>query len=268
MKIKDEIVVITGGASGIGKIMGRTALEKGASCLVIWDINEKNLEATVSEFSKLGKVKGYKVDVSDIESIDKAYEATKAECGPVGILINNAGIITNNKTFDAQTDQDIIRTMNINSVAPMLLTRRVLPDMLERNHGHICTIASAAGLLAMPKLSVYAASKWASFGWSESMRIELQEAKSKVRVTTVAPYFINTGMFDGIQPKVFKLLNPEKTAKTIIRAIEKDKRICGMPFAFRFIRFNQGLMHSKVFDWVFGSVFGVYDSMTHFVGRK
>jgi NAD(P)-dependent dehydrogenase (short-subunit alcohol dehydrogenase family) len=73
MKIKNSNVLITGGASGIGKIMGRMALEKGAKSLIIWDINEQNIAATVEEFSTKGKVKGYRVDVGNIEAIRKAY---------------------------------------------------------------------------------------------------------------------------------------------------------------------------------------------------
>ena len=71
-KIKDNCVLITGGASGIGRIMGRMALEKGARQLVIWDINEQSIATTEAEFSKLGKVKGYRVDVSDVASVEAA----------------------------------------------------------------------------------------------------------------------------------------------------------------------------------------------------
>ena len=85
MRIKDSNVLITGGASGIGKIMGRMALEKGAKCLIIWDINEQNIAATVKEFATKGKVKGYRVDVGNIEAIREAYATVKQECGDVDI---------------------------------------------------------------------------------------------------------------------------------------------------------------------------------------
>ena len=67
MKIQDKIVLITGGASGIGRIMGEMALKKGASALVIWDINQANIDATINELKTLGKVTGYRVDVSDYQ---------------------------------------------------------------------------------------------------------------------------------------------------------------------------------------------------------
>lgn len=159
MKIKDSIVLITGGASGIGRIMGRMALEKGAKGVAIWDINQKNLDTVVSEHAAIGKAKGYIVDVSDYEAVQKAYADTVADFGQVDILINNAGIVTTNNTFDKNTQADIQRTITINTIAPMYVAQVVLPDMIARNSGHICNIASAAGLLALPKMSVYTASK-------------------------------------------------------------------------------------------------------------
>ena len=202
MKFENANVLITGGASGIGKIMGRMALEKGARRFIIWDINLAGIEATRKELSKYGNVKGYVVDVSNPEIVEKAYEKTVEDCGCVDILINCAGIITSNKTFDKQTVDEITRTMNINTLAPMFVTRAMLPDMIRHNYGHICNIASAGGMLSNPKMSVYAASKWGAIGWSDSVRIELQNAKSNVHVTTVAPYYINTGMFDGVKSRI------------------------------------------------------------------
>ena len=119
MKFKNANVLITGGASGIGRIMGRMALEKGAACLVIWDINPVNLESARSELSKVGKVRGYIVDVSDYKKVIEAYNTVRAEIGDIDILINSAGIITSNKTFDQQSESEIVRTMQINTIAPM-----------------------------------------------------------------------------------------------------------------------------------------------------
>ena len=219
MKFKNAKVLITGGASGIGKIMGRMALEKGADCLIIWDINITNIELTRKELGKFGKVMGYVVDVSRNEMVVETYEKVKAECGYVDILINCAGIVTSNKTFDKQTVYEIYRTMNINTIAPMLIARAMLPDMLKRNRGHICTIASAGGMISNPKMSVYAASKWGVIGWSDSVRIELQEMNSEVHITTVAPYYINTGMFDGVKSRIIPILKPEYVSKRIMRVM-------------------------------------------------
>ena len=277
MHIKGTNVLITGGASGIGRIMGRICLEKGASNLIVWDINQANIDKTEAELSDIkpaeagvskGQVHSYIVNVSDPQAIKSAYEKVKSEVGEVDILVNCAGIVRGNNTFDKQTVQDIDLTMDINANAPMYVALSVLPDMLRRDRGHICNIASAAGMLGVPKLSVYCASKWAVIGWTESMRVELKQARSHVRVTSVAPYFINTGMFDGVNSKVFPILDPEKTAAKIIRAVEVGKSFRGIPFAYHFIRIWQGLLPNFLFDFIFGKVFGVYSVMDHFTGRR
>lgn len=277
MHIKGTNVLITGGASGIGRIMGRICLEKGASNLIVWDINQANIDKTEAELSDVkpveagvskGQIHSYIVNVSDPQAIKSAYEKVKSEVGEVDILVNCAGIVRGNNTFDKQTVQDIDLTMDINANAPMYVALAVLPDMLRRDRGHICNIASAAGMLGVPKLSVYCASKWAVIGWTESMRVELKQARSNVRVTSVAPYFINTGMFDGVNSKVFPILDPEKTAAKIIRAVEVGKSFRGIPFAYHFIRIWQGLLPNFLFDFIFGKIFGVYSVMDHFTGRR
>jgi short-subunit dehydrogenase len=247
--------------------MGRIVLEKGARSLIIWDINQDSMAATAAEYAPLGRVYIYKVDITNSDLIARSYEQIKQEVGEVDILINCAGIVRGNKTFDQQSEQDIRLTMEVNTIAPMMITKVILPDMLRRNTGHICNIASAGGMLSNPRMSVYAASKWAAIGWSDSVRIELQEMKSNVHVTTIAPYFINTGMFDGVKSPILPIQQPEPTAQKIIRAIERDTTFCGIPFGYHFIRFWQAILPIRVFDFVFGTVFGIYHAMDNFTGR-
>ena len=269
MKIKNKVVLITGGASGIGRIMGRRSLEKGAEALVIWDINTDNITKTCNEFSKLGKVFGQRVDVSDTKQIAAAYAELKALFGRVDLLINCAGIVTGNRYFDQMSEEEIRRTVEINAIAPINVTHVMLGDMIARNEGHICNIASAAGLLANPRMSVYAASKWALIGWSDSLRVELKERKSRVHITTIAPYYINTGMFDGVQSRWFMpILDPENTSRKILRSIERNHTFTGIPWGYHVVRFLQGIFPTPVFDFLFGQLFGVYHTMDHFTGRK
>ena len=268
MKLKNTKVLITGGASGIGKIMGRMALERGANHLIVWDINAANIESTVKELSLLGRVNGYIVDVANNSAIKSAYKQVCEECGQVDVLINCAGIITSNKTFDQLTEEEIVRTININTIAPMFVASAMLPDMLERNSGHICTITSAGGMLGNPRMSVYGASKWGAIGWSESLRIELNSSRKNVRVTTVAPYYIKTGMFDGVKSRIIPILSPEYVARKILNAIEKNKSFRGIPFGYHFIRLCQGFLPTRLFDWFFGEVVGIYHTMDKFTGRK
>lgn len=268
MEIKGMNVLITGGASGIGKIMGRMSLEQGANCVIIWDINAKNISATVAELSNIGSIKGYVVNVADNNAVTETYKAVCQDCDHVDILINCAGIITSNKTFDELTEEEIVRTININTIAPMFVARVMLPDMLKRNCGHICNIASAGGMLGNPRMSVYGASKWGVIGWSDSLRIELFKSKKSVRVTTVAPYYIKTGMFEGVKSSIIPILSPEYVSGKILKAIKRNKMFAGIPFNYHFIRFWQAILPIRFFDWFFGEVIGVYHTMDKFTGRK
>ena len=86
--------------------------------------------------------------------------------------------------------------------------------------------------------------------------------------TLKKPHYHVMLMFDGVKSWFFPILDPEKTAKRVIRAIEKNTRFKGVPFAFRFARLMQGLMPMRMTDWVFGEVFGIYHAMDNFRGRK
>lgn len=258
-------VLITGGVSGIGKIMGRMALQKGAT-LIILDINEKGIDETVKEFSALGKVFAFRADVSKPEDIKAVSQKVIDTVGAVDILINNAGIVIG-RYFYEHSEADILRTMAINADAPMLVTLQFLPAMMNQNRGHICNIASSAGLISNPKMSVYAASKWSVIGWSDSLRLEMQQLKKNIHVTTVMPYYIDTGMFDGVKSKI-PLLKPEKAAAKIIRAIEKNRIFLAMPWSINFIRFMQGILPVRFFDWLIGKQIGIYKTMEDFTGRK
>ncbi len=268
MDFKNKIVLITGGCSGIGKIMSRKSLERGCSQLIIWDINEEGLARTKSEFSTLGgEVLTYKVDVSDLDEIKIKAQRVKTEVGSVDILINNAGIVVG-KYFHEHTHEQIEKSMSINTTAVMHTTLEFLPGMIAKNSGAICNIASSAGLISNPKMSVYASSKWAVVGWGDSVRLEMNQLKKNISVTTIMPFFINTGMFDGVKSKVLPILEPERTSERIIKAIEKETKMFALPLPYWFIRLSQGLLPIPAFDWVMQNVFGVYDTMKEFTGRK
>ncbi|MEA2042139.1 MAG: SDR family oxidoreductase [Bacteroidota bacterium] len=264
--LTQKIVLITGGAAGIGRIMSRLMLERKAK-VIIWDINQKAIDETCSEFSQTGNIWGYRVDVSDYEQVKAAAALVKEKYGAVDVLINNAGIVTG-KYFHEYTTEDITRTMDINANAPMLVTKEFLPEMMKQNSGHICNIASSAGLIANPKMSVYAASKWSAIGWSDSLRLEMKQLKKNIKVTTIMPYYINTGMFDGVKSKI-PILEPEKTARKIIRGIEKNKKMITLPgYIYNFTRLGQAIMPLNMFDWFAGKVLGIYKTMEHFTGHK
>jgi len=195
--IKGANVLVTGGANGIGKLMGLKCLQEGAANLIIWDINEENLEKTQKEFNSKGykNVSTYVVDVSNINDIEKSATEVLLEIGNIAILFNNAGIVAGKKKFWEYTASDIEKTIQINVSGVMHVTRVFMKDMIKQRKGHIINISSASALIGLPQGSVYASSKWAVLGWSESLRMELEQEGGDLHVTTVCPSYIDTGMF-------------------------------------------------------------------------
>lgn len=250
-------------------MLGEKCLREGASHLVIWDINQENLTKTVGEFKKKGfeNVSPYIVDVSLTEDIETQAAKVLSEVGNIDILFNNAGVVVG-KQFYEHTARDIDKTMQINVMGVMHVTRLFLPGMIEKGAGHIINIASAAGLTPNPKMSVYAASKWAVLGWSESLRIELERTSPDLHVTTVTPSYINTGMFDGAKaPLITPILDADDVTNQIISAIKSNEILLRAPSSVNLLPILRGILPTRVFDFVGGTLFGIYDTMADFIGR-
>jgi all-trans-retinol dehydrogenase (NAD+) len=266
--IRSSTILITGGASGIGKLMGRKCLEQGATRLLIWDVNPIGMQETAQELSTAGfEVHTYQVNVGDTGQVKQTAEQVLAQFGAPNILINNAGIVVG-KPFAEHSMAEIERTLQVNVLGVMAVTNAFLPAMLARGQGHVVNIASAAGLLPNPRMSVYAGSKWAVLGWSESLRLELEQAGKEMRVTTVTPSYIDTGMFAGVKaPLLTPILRPEAIVDAILKAVEQNKIILRKPFIVHLLPLLRGILPTRVFDTVAGRWFGVYTSMNDFTGR-
>ena len=122
-----------------------------------------------------------------------------------------------------------------------------------------------AGLTSTPKMAAYVASKWAVVGFSETLWLEMKQAKSNVIINCVMPFYINTGMFDGVKSRIVPILDPEKVVTKIISNIEKGKFRTPLPLPYWFIRTAQALLPNKIYDFVMGDVFGIYDSMEDWI---
>lgn len=266
-QIQGKNALITGGASGIGKLMGKELLSKGLAKLIIWDLNEALMQTTVEEFRAAGfNVEAIRVNVMDTTAVIAAAKLVKETIGSIDILINNAGIIVG-KYFLDHTHEDIDNTMGINSSALMHITTEFLPEMVHRKEGHIVNIASAAGLVSNPKMSVYVASKFSVVGWSDSLLLEMKQAATNVQVTTVTPFYISTGMFDGVKSSIVPIVKPEVAVRKIIRGIENNRRFVRMPGIIYWVPFFKGILPAPIFDIVIGNWFGMHRSMDEFKGR-
>jgi len=266
--IENKKALITGAASGIGKLMGKLLLQKGLHSLVIWDVNEKLLHEVANEWRQQGfSVYPYVIDIMNTDAVITTAQQVKNEVGKIDILINNAGIVVG-KFFNEHSHAEIDKTMIINSSALMHITKEFLPGMVADNSGHIVNIASAAGLVSNPKMSVYVASKWAVIGWSDSLRLEMEKTSSNIKVTTVTPYYINTGMFDGVKSSIIPIVDPAVAAKKIISGIEKNKRFVRMPGIVYLLPLIKGILPAKWFDVIVGNRMGIYKTMNDFRGRQ
>jgi short-subunit dehydrogenase len=267
-KIGGAQVLITGGASGIGRLMAQESLHRGARRVILWDIDRNGLAATVQQFKDEGfDVIGEVVDITKTDDVRSSANRILQQFGPVDILINNAGIIIG-KLFKDHTHEEIDRTMQVNTQAMMHVTLALLPAMIDAGRGHLVNIASAAGMASNPRMSVYVASKWAVIGWSESVRLELESlGGGDFHVTTVTPFYISTGMFDGVRSPIVPIVRPDRAARKILDDVERNRIFSRMPWIVFAMPFFRGILPQRWFDVLIGKWFGIHDSMRGFRGR-
>jgi len=248
--------------------MAISLANRGANVIIL-DINRANMDSVVGEIIEEGnKCAGYICDVGNFNEVESIKSKISAEQGFVEILINNAGVITG-KTFLETTPNEIEKTMRVNAFAGIWMTKVFLPDMIEKNKGHLVNIASAAGMIGVAKMADYSASKFAHYGFDEALRMELKQMKKNIHTTIVTPYFINTGMFDGVKSRfsfLLPILDENWITKKIVRAIEKKKQRVIAPLMV-YTLFPLRLLPVTVFDWI-TNIMGINSAMKNFVGRK
>src|SRR2546423_9808226 len=220
MIISGRVVVVTGASRGIGVTIARDLARRGAR-LALTARSEDALKEIADSIGALAIA----ADVSSAEDRERVLKTVKGELGPLDVLVNNAGI-ESIRAFAEMPEQDIRDIVDVNLVAPMLLTRAVLPGMLERKRGHVVNIASVAGKTMTPFNSVYSASKHALVGWTHSIRFELQG--SGVSASVICPGFVaDEGLFArwGDEKRGRKsgaFTTPKKVADAVAKAIERD----------------------------------------------
>lgn len=271
-KVKDKVVLITGAAMGMGKLWAERAVAEGAATVVLWDINTAELEKVSAELAAAGtsKILAQTVDVSNLDAIEAAAAETLTQVGAPHLLVNNAGVVRGKYFWEHDNLRDTKFTIDINTLAPMYITRAFINQMIDRGEeSRIVNIASAAGTVANPRMSVYAASKWAALGWSDSLRLEVDQAGFKhLKVTTVCPSYISTGMFDGAKgPLLAPILKPEDVVNKAWKDMEKGAAFLFLPKTVYLSKGLKGVLPTKAWDLLADRVLGVYHSMEEFKGR-
>ncbi|CAD7079224.1 unnamed protein product [Hermetia illucens] len=249
--LKNDIALVTGGGSGIGRLLA-TRLSKMGTKVVIWDINQQGINETVDIVQSTGGYcKGYVVDISKKEDVYKAADQVRRDVGDVTLLINNAGVVSGRLLLDTP-DHLIERSFNVNVMAHFWTTKAFLPQMIENDCGHIVTIASLAGHVGISKLVDYCASKFAAVGFDEALRLELDVLGHQgVQTTCICPYFIGaTGMFDDVNARWVPILKAEDVADRIIKAIKTNEKVAVIPGYIKIL-----LSLKWVFPWGCNSQF-------------
>jgi all-trans-retinol dehydrogenase (NAD+) len=263
----DKRILITGGASGIGRLMAEKLARRGA-VVIVGDINTEATQSLVNSIkSSGGKAHGVFLDLGNIESLKSCKSTLHAQDLHIDVLINNAGIVFGGE-FEKLSLEKHLLTYDINVHGLIAMTHLFFDDLRKSRDANIVNIASASGFIGLPYGTSYASSKWAVIGFSESLRLELIERKiTNIHVTTVCPSYISTGMFAGVKAPLFlPWLKPETIVEKIIHGIEKDYAFIKEPFVVKWVDLLKGILPLKIFT-VINKFLGVSTSMTHWKGR-
>jgi short-subunit dehydrogenase len=216
LPLLNEVTIVTGASSGIGAATARELARRGAKVVLaarrVHELDEQ--AAAIREAG--GEVLTVPTDVSDPAQVLQLAERTLDTFGRVDALVNNAGASWSIHLADT-TPEELTGLVNVNLVGAMLLTRAVLPGMLERRHGAIISVGSLAGRVAMEP--VYSATKYGLRGFSLALR--RQVAGSGVSVSLVSPGNIDTAMTDNVQAR---LPGPDLVARRIADLMVSPRR--------------------------------------------
>jgi short-subunit dehydrogenase len=230
MKVRNKVIIVTGGGSGMGRALVLHLLLKGAKVIAI-DINETGLNETVSLSGKnAALLRTFTVDITNRSAVEEFAGKLLIQNGVVDGIINNAGIIQPFVKVNDLSYGMIEKVINVNLYGTLYMIKAFLPHFLSRPEAHIVNISSMGGFLPVPGQTIYGASKAAVKLLTEGLHSEL--AGTNVRVTVVFPGAVNTNILknSGLnlpepQPgqKVRAVLSSEKAAKIIIDGMENDR---------------------------------------------
>jgi NAD(P)-dependent dehydrogenase (short-subunit alcohol dehydrogenase family) len=223
--ISGAVVVVTGGARGIGLETAKQFLASGA-LVVIGDLVESD---AVAAASAIGALRGYQLDAGSRESYEQFVETVERDIGPIDVLVNNAGIMPIGPLL-AETEAVAAATLKVNFWALYHSAQVVLPLMIDRRRGHIVNVTSAAARIHAPGLATYVASKHASTGFSRSVREEVLQYG--VSVTAVMPSAVQTQLVDGIPINRWErrgIIAPSRVGRAIVGTLRRRPAAITVP---------------------------------------
>ena len=267
--VTNKVILITGGASGIGRFMADKFASLNAK-IVIWDVNEAGLSETVDSINKRMDKQvcfSFKCDISDRKAVYETADLVRQEVGDVDILINNAGIV-NGKRFLVLEEDKVERLLDINLKSHFWTIKAFLPSMMSKNSGHVVSIASIAGLSGGCNMTDYCASKFGAVGLMEALMYELRsDGYDGIYTTTVCPWYINTGLFAGVQAGIIPFLDPESVAERIVGGVLRNQEMLFLPRLLYIMNVFKSFLPIKAMVHLFRALNG-HRQMDTFVGRE
>jgi len=266
-QVRGKRALVTGAARGIGRAIALALADRAAE-VVIGDLRLADAQRTADEIAAVGGTShAYELDVTDVEAIKRFRSQLHQEVGPIQLLVNNAGTVFGGSFLDVPIERHEL-TYRVNTLGMVAVTHAFLPDLIDAADSHLVQIVSASAFVGLPFGSTYASSKWAAFGFSESLRQELDVlGHRQVGVTAVCPGYVDTGLFNGAEPPKFtRMLKPESLAKNVLRAVERNRPVLMTPRLTQIAPGLRGLVPTGWLDSV-GRMFGVSTSMMHWRGH-
>ena len=218
MDIERKVVVITGGASGIGKAVGKLMVNKGADKVFLADLNENLLNKTAEEIGAIPIV----CDVSNEESVKALVNEVTLQTKVIDIFMSNAGIYVEG---DENTlNQEWMRNWSIHVMAHVYAARAVLPGMIKRESGYLINTSSAAGLLTHIDSATYSTTKHAAIGFAEYLSINY--GSKGIKVSVLCPQAVKTAMTLGREDSVASvdgMLEPDFLAEVVLQSVYNEE---------------------------------------------
>ncbi len=235
------VALITGASRGIGAATAHALAQRGYN-LVLAARSAKALEALVGELTQIGiSAIAIPTDMQQLDQVRHLADTALAQFGHIDVLVNNAGMGGSGQSLVENDESQIAELLIVNLHAPIILTRRLLPHMIERRSGAIIMVGSVAGQVPLPGSTLYGTSKFGLRGFSQSLRRETR--RYGIGVTLIAPGFIKTAMTAKMRgiPKA----SPDLVAQAIVSAIHKPRREVIVPWYYQaFIALD------RLFPWV------------------
>lgn len=225
--LSGHTALVTGASGGLGTHIAKRLAREGMN-VAVSGRREDALARVVGELEAIGvKAGAVPADLCDLDTIDSLVDGVEATLGPIDVLVNNAGVESVG-AFTSYTREELSSMVNVNLTAPLLLTHRFAPGMLERGRGHVVFISSMAGKIGPAFSEPYAATKAGLIGLTQSLRAEYLDAP--VGFSVICPGFIaGDGMYERMvreghrSNRMMGETTTEKISDSVVRAIREDK---------------------------------------------